>query len=156
MIRTPRSDSGATMSSKRSKRHSVDPLQRLLTTGTRDLPHLTPIASTLDYGPLDLDQGLWSPPHEVRSRLSDVEDLRTFSPAGDAQTVTVGGRPTRLTTSPGYHHSFSPPVQIGYEHPRVVATCVRRHQRREVLFASGKGGGKHKKPRFNSRSTTRC
>lgn len=40
--------------------------------------------------------------------------------------------------------------------PRQVLVCVRRKQRREVLFALGKGGGKHKRPEWSEDSYIRC
>lgn len=40
--------------------------------------------------------------------------------------------------------------------PRQVAVCVRRHQRREVLFALGKGGGRTKPPVWKEESYIRC
>lgn len=42
-----------------------------------------------------------------------------------------------------------------YTRPDVMV-CVRRKQRREVLFATGKASGSHKKPRFTEDSKYIC
>lgn len=42
-----------------------------------------------------------------------------------------------------------------YARPDVMV-CVRRKQRREVLFAKGRAGGNHKKPRFTEDSKYIC
>lgn len=42
-----------------------------------------------------------------------------------------------------------------YARPDVMV-CVRRKQRREVLFATGKASGSHKKPRFTEDSKYIC
>lgn len=42
-----------------------------------------------------------------------------------------------------------------YTRPDVMV-CVRRKQRREVLFALGKGGGAHRKPKFTEESKYIC
>lgn len=42
-----------------------------------------------------------------------------------------------------------------YARPDVMV-CVRRKQRREVLFATGKASGSHKKPRFTEESKYIC
>ena len=42
-----------------------------------------------------------------------------------------------------------------YTRPDVM-TCVRRKQRKEVLFALGKAGGPHKRPKFTEESKMIC
>lgn len=42
-----------------------------------------------------------------------------------------------------------------YTRPDVMV-CVRRKQRREVLFAAGRAGGNHKKPKFTEESKYIC
>ena len=42
-----------------------------------------------------------------------------------------------------------------YTRPDVMV-CVRRKQRREVLFATGRAGGSHKKPRYTEESKIIC
>lgn len=46
------------------------------------------------------------------------------------------------------------PFAFGF--PSRVAVCVRRSQRREVLFARGRAGGRHRRPRWNASSYWRC
>lgn len=45
---------------------------------------------------------------------------------------------------------------LQFNFPRQVLVCVRRHQRREVLFALGRAGGGHKPPKWNDDSYIRC
>lgn len=40
--------------------------------------------------------------------------------------------------------------------PKKIKLCVRRKVRKEVILASGKGGGNHRKPRRNEYSSIRC
>lgn len=40
--------------------------------------------------------------------------------------------------------------------PQVTAVCVRRHQRREIMFAKGLGGRFHRPKLFNAYSGVRC
>ena len=47
--------------------------------------------------------------------------------------------------------AFSPTLPL-----KKAVTCARRTIRKQVLFAKGKGGGRHKKPTFNSNSNIRC
>ena len=42
-----------------------------------------------------------------------------------------------------------------YTRPDVM-TCIRRKQRREVLFARGKAGGPHKRPKYTEESKIIC
>lgn len=44
----------------------------------------------------------------------------------------------------------------GYKLPALAAVCVRRNIRREVLFATGRGGGGKRPPKFNYTSSYRC
>lgn len=46
--------------------------------------------------------------------------------------------------------------KLDYRVPASVLTCVRRSQRRQVLFATGRTGSGHKKPRWTSQSYMRC
>lgn len=48
------------------------------------------------------------------------------------------------------------PRRVVVREPNVAALCVRRERRREVLFAKGKGGGRHRKPRRNENSDIQC
>lgn len=49
--------------------------------------------------------------------------------------------------------------RVGFQHPWQVMICIRRKQRKEVMFAigrAGRGGGFQKKPRRNFWSEVRC
>lgn len=52
-----------------------------------------------------------------------------------------------------------PPVHVGFKTPASVMICVRREQRKEVLFAKSKGrapGRPKRRPRKNSYSSISC
>lgn len=101
---------------------------------------------------------------EVRSALSEVEDLRYWHPErvpsprgsrGLARTEEVYSpkRPSGPTRPLSKIHALS------FRSPKFVAVCVRRNARKEVLHAlgkTGKGGGFKKKPRRNYWSNVRC
>lgn len=46
--------------------------------------------------------------------------------------------------------------RLSFVQPAQVPICVRRKQRREVLLALGRGGGRHRPPRRNRWSNVRC
>lgn len=48
------------------------------------------------------------------------------------------------------------PTMLAFAVPQRVAVCVRRHMRREVLLALGRGGAGHKRPRRNVWSSVKC
>lgn len=91
--------------------------------------------------------------------LALIEDRRTFHPARylrGAQTLggkfnaEVVARPAKLTRSV--------PAHIGFRAPARVVLCVRRRQRKEVLFAlrkTRKGAGARRRRR-NIWSGVRC
>lgn len=104
--------------------------------------------------------------------FKDIQDMRTFHPLSVV-------RPQRTTTT-RYAISYpvrrpslpnrdvfarlrdlrgAPQVRLTFRAPRQVLTCVRRKQRREVLHALKKTGGRgapHRRPRFNQQSTISC
>lgn len=103
------------------------------------------------------------------SAVSLLEDRRTYHPEGPARPArgfrinrhrliiaapepSIPGRPADL-------HHVEVPIGIGFEKPRQVAICIRRHQRREVLHALGKtgrGSRFHRKPRRSFYSEVSC
>lgn len=86
--------------------------------------------------------------------LQLIEDRRQFHPEGvlrPARTLYERSA-SRNVVAPA--KKFSPAISFAV--PAKVALCVRRKQRREVLFATGKGGGRHKRPRKNLFSNVRC
>lgn len=105
-------------------------------------------------------------------RLSDLrqlEDRRTYHPEGTARPAR-GFRINRHRLiisapepTPGrgvdLHHPEAVPIGVGFEKPRQVAVCIRRHQRREVLHALGKtgrGSRFNRKPRKSFYSEVSC
>lgn len=95
------------------------------------------------------------------SLLSDLEDRRTYSPTRNyyakglskkAAHITVGNvlRPSRSKKG-GLSHGFA------FAKPSNVAVCVRRHRRREVLFALRKTGkGSRSRRSRNAFSDVSC
>lgn len=94
----------------------------------------------------------------VRSTLQDVEDRRTYHPAGRARQYAS---PRHLSTKikPVKASLFSPEIKYIFSPGKYVSACVRRHMRAEVLHAlgkTGKGGKFNRKPRYNESSKIRC
>lgn len=149
------------MSKKTRRTYTTQSVYR---SGPRDVTNrnlTSAIARTWDYSAsLDVLDVLW-PPNQpaVRSISPEIEDRRTFAPDGRARST----RSSRRSRIPFIAHdlssirsNFSVPVHIGFKAPRYVAVCVRRKQRREVLMAKGKGGGRHRRPKRNNLSSVRC
>lgn len=67
-------------------------------------------------------------------------------------------KPRRVRASGARFDPFSAvPLRIGFARPRQVVVCVRRHQRREVLFALRRTGKGSSSPRKRSLySDVRC
>lgn len=99
-------------------------------------------------------------PSLVRSSLPEIEDLRTFhpdrvtparSPRRRARIVT---RPARASKQPA---KWSRPDFPYFAAPQHVPICVRRQERRQVLFAKRRTGKGARTPkRFNFYSKVRC
>lgn len=104
-----------------------------------------------------------------------IQDRRRFNPEGDDVGVRVfkenrseaiveryRRRRVRKQTRVGRVDSSVRsmwPVQSfkAFAEPEAVTVCVRRKQRREVIFASGRGGRRGQRPpRFNWRSKIQC
>lgn len=98
----------------------------------------------------------------VRSLLREIQDFRTF----DFEPATT---PARLFTgsiaSIDVHAPASKPVgknsrvqyQLAFSAPHETLVCVRRHRRREVLFAKKKAGkGGQRRPRWSKWSEYKC
>lgn len=87
------------------------------------------------------------------SPLIEVEDRRRFTPY-DASPRSMEGTPARLRVV----GRGVPSHRIGFTDPSNVVACVRRAQRREVLFAkrrTKKGAGARRRRR-NFWSNVRC
>lgn len=101
----------------------------------------------------------------VREPLQQVEDRRTFHPDGKNRpaltktgrpaTVIAANRPRPKAKSKAQVNRFGPTVHsqtkgvITFEAPKETVVCIRRHRRKEVLFAkkrTGKGGRRNRNP----------
>lgn len=97
--------------------------------------------------------------------LSLIEDRRTFNPTYNRNVsrpvVSISvGRPVRLTMKqkPRQPQPSQTKGVLAFAEPNRLPLCIRRHQRREVLFAKGVGGSKkpQRKPRKNAHSNIAC
>lgn len=92
----------------------------------------------------------------VRSYLLEVEDRRTYHPAGVARPSVSSRRHHTPKPSTGFTAFHSKPLMT-FGAPRHVLICVRRKTRDEVLHALGKTGRGSGRPRkFNQYSKVRC
>lgn len=105
----------------------------------------------------------------VQSTLQDVEDRRTYHPAGRIFRPAASPRrsPSKLKLAKLY---LSPGVQPGgaraaaraniqysFKVPQHVAICVRRNTRKEIMHAIGKAGDRvSRRRKYNYHSTVRC
>lgn len=81
-----------------------------------------------------------------------VDRAAVLPPRQAARSLSRSVRPSsRLLRAPGLVGT-----RIGFAIPEKVAICVRRHARREVILALGKGGSRHRKPRRNAWSGIQC
>lgn len=135
------------MSKKRNRRDSIATL--LSPIATRRVPqfHRLPSVSYLTN----------------RFALTLIEDRRTSYPGlkpynRPVSQLTVG-KAARLTLTDATK-KYSAPAQtkatIAFQEPHKLPLCIRRKERREVLHATGKAGGKVKKPRRNEWSEVSC
>lgn len=108
----------------------------------------------------------------VPADLSPIEDRRTFwpEPAALRPALTlrgtgarvVGAAPVRKPGPPGRKSTALASVKTGsvltFSAPKRVAVCVRRQRRKEVLFATGKGGrrGRQRQRRRSEFSEVSC
>lgn len=102
-------------------------------------------------------------PSVVQSELMDFEDDRLWSPH---ERVPHGLRgPSLIERSPqGGIAPSDVPAAVAWSHrhfpkfasPRAVIVCARRSIRKEVMFATGQGGRKHRRGRRGRNSDVRC
>ena len=122
----------------------------------RDDDTLSDVASLLAPAPVPgpaRAPGYISPP----GLLTEIEDFRTYHPEGAVRSaLTVGGLDAAYQKKERPAGRFQPPAS--FEAPRSVVICVRRKQRREVLFATRKTGkgGRARRHRRNYYSNVRC
>lgn len=89
------------------------------------------------------------------SLLSLIEDLRTYHPLGSSR------RPRSVARASDGTHTLSdkrkPGDVLRFQVPERVVVCMRRAERREVLFASRKAGkGSKSRKTYNQYSTISC
>lgn len=108
---------------------------------------LDPLTPFLPLSPL---------PRSVFPPRSLPGDRRFYAPHRHFTAVQVSGHPShRLVVPPKIRlRLYSPPVSVGFHAPHRVAVCVRRKERREVLFAerrTGKGSraSRRRRDRFS-------
>lgn len=82
--------------------------------------------------------------------LTDDSDLRRWSPS--KYPAVYGGGVARINKRPSAL-SANP---FRFLVPKKTLVCVRRGIRREVLFARGRAGGRHRRPKWNAYSYWRC
>lgn len=105
--------------------------------------------------------GLEAPDPVRSSSLLQLEDRRTFSPVTYRPPATVR-RPFRLVVpnaKPRFRARRASKFEAGiaFDRPEAVLVCVRRHRRREVLFAKSKAGrGGMRRPRRTWLSSISC
>lgn len=143
----------------------------------RDTSRITnhPVARKQDYqhnvSPSYIPTRNWIRPNPV---LTYYEDRRQWHPEGAYRPARSFSQPRhRLTIveprrasqpysswrSPYLRSNFSLTQRVAFQKPEKVLVCVRRQQRREVLFArkkTGRGAGRRSKPRFNFYSSISC
>lgn len=93
-------------------------------------------------------------PLPARSEWVEIEDRRVFDPSGDFRSADdFGGIPAPARRIPRADRRWA---SVGFDRPREVLVCARRKERREVLFAKGKRGGRGGRRRHNWWSKIRC
>jgi len=90
----------------------------------------------------------------IRSELTDFEDRRFLPGDGPARSTR---RVARVFAPARARRSSSPTWSaLAFRYPRFTLVCVRRKARRQVIFATGKGGGGKRRPRYSAYSYVRC
>lgn len=109
------------------------------------------------------------PVHRRSSYLRSIEDRRYFYPERFSEPArSTSSQNHRLKVyvppapasqwigKPTYSYA-APPVRVGFMNPSRVMVCVRRAQRKEVLFALGRSGRNgQKRHRMSDYSDVHC
>ena len=91
-----------------------------------------------------------------RPRVVPAQDRRLFEPAGVRRARLVTGEPAQIRPGRSLPGRFPSP-RVVFHAPRKVMICVRRHRRREVLFARGVAGSRGiRRRRLNEWSNVKC
>lgn len=88
--------------------------------------------------------------------LQMLEDRRLYFPEPTRPARAFHRSATQLQVPNVQKQKLYPPPAVGFVAPNSVAICVRRHQRREVLFARGFRGRKRQRARWSEYSSIRC
>lgn len=77
----------------------------------------------------------------ARALVRSLEDRRTFHPLRDLRPLgSVRKEARRIRVAPAKTRGLYPSAGLRFSDPKLVAKCVRRKERREVLFASKRTG----------------
>lgn len=90
-----------------------------------------------------------------RALYQGVLDRRRFYIGAVPPVARIGTRPnTELKPLPAFSSDLA---RLAFSVPHEVLTCIRRKQRKQVLFAKRKAGKSgQKKPKWNDESYIRC
>ena len=96
----------------------------------------------------------------LRKDLKVLEDRRLWHPMENARDYRMlDGRNAEYITSTTRENEFRKVGQNYFKDPKQVVICKRRRQRREILFAIRKVGGKgpgRAKRKYTEESKVRC
>lgn len=115
--------------------------------------------TSLGFRPLRVfeDRRTW---HPDRTRPAASFSTPRHRLAVDGQLgARLGRRQTAIKRASGLAMGSFPSSRVAFQSPSRVLICVRRAQRREVLFAKGIGGGGapyNYRPRWTEFSNVRC
>lgn len=130
--------------------------------GRRGRRHTNPVTTIADaYFTETLDPpGLLSDLAEPRATFPEIEDGRRFDPDafGFSTPMTSDARPAAPPVIPRARPGAQyPSHRIAFQAPKKTLVCVRRKERREVLFAKRKsGGGSRRRPHRRWYSDIKC
>lgn len=100
-------------------------------------------------------------PLSVNDPLSEIEDRRSYHPLGRARPAIYATgalklkdrSPSKLQKKYGFRPRSQTNAILTFHRPSQVALCVRRKQRREILFAKRRTGGGGRGPRRRNWTT---
>ena len=128
------------------------------------VPQDLPEGRARERGTLLLDSSISGTRTEAFELSDGLLDGRYYNPSS---VNSVLGKPIsrRVLVTPQGHRSTSGQSVVprgrryeflGFDVPSSVLVCVRRKQRRQVLFAKGKNGRGNRRPRWNATSHIWC
>lgn len=90
--------------------------------------------------------------------LREVEDRRSFYPGSSRPVFSPPSHLPIFKAARSKRPSSFPSDALAFSVPDMTPTCIRRRQRREVMFASGNGGrrGKQRRHRRSRFSDVHC